>query len=263
MGQPVLRAESLLMSKRVGKLTYEPFCVFHADNFLPADVYERLRQRFPTDSWFQNETYGNKRYFSSHHHRTLFEDFCRSDPLWRDLFDGLRSRIFVRDLKRVVWRGLFRSRGPRGLKVWRDAAPGASFLARKLIQPIRLEFQFSRMGRGTYILPHTDSGAKLVSLLLYFADPRWRTEYGGGTQFYCPKNSALEENWSNEKATYEDVTPFETKAFVPNRLVVFLKSKNSYHGVPPVDCPEGMTRDSLNFNIDIRRPPSRAPSEEQ
>jgi hypothetical protein len=45
--------------------------------------------------------------------------------------------------------------------------------------------------------------------------------------------------------------PFETMhcrrtlAFLPNRLVFFMKSKNSWHGVSPLSFPEGKSRKSL------------------
>ena len=36
---------------------------------------------------------------------------------------------------------------------------------------------------------------------------------------------------------------------MPNRLVVFVKTKASWHALSPVRCPEGMTRRSFNFNL--------------
>ena len=48
---------------------------------------------------------------------------------------------------------------------------------------------------------------------------------------------------------FEDVVSFLKADFAPNRLVGFLKSKNSYHGVQPIACPDGMVRNSLNINV--------------
>ena len=38
-------------------------------------------------------------------------------------------------------------------------------------------------------------------------------------------------------------------AFVPNRLVILVKSATSWHGVSPIHCPENMTRNTLLVTI--------------
>ena len=112
-----------------------------------------------------------------------------------------------------------------------------------------MQFEFSRLERGSFVPPHTDDPKKLISLLLYFPDPKWQENYGGGTEFYRTKKRAMDNNWANREVQFKDLNPFFRAQFAPNRLVGFLKSNNSYHGVQPITCPEGMARNSLNINV--------------
>lgn len=249
-----VNAQSLLLSPRVRRIRYEPFCLFWLDDFLPADAYAALASSFPDDSYFAGESEGGKRYFSSRRARSLFLQFRQQHPLWNQLLCAFESDAFVRDLNRMARRALVEARGLSGLKAWRlDAEVPAGWQAR-FTQPAQVEFQFSRLGVGSYVLPHTDSGAKLASLMLYFPSADWQEAYGGGTEFYRPKRTILEENWANAEFPFEEMATFATTGFCPNRLAVFLKSKNSFHGVPPVRCPRHMTRDSLNINVLVRKP---------
>jgi Rps23 Pro-64 3,4-dihydroxylase Tpa1-like proline 4-hydroxylase len=249
--------ESLLLSRRVRDIAYYPFCHFRVDNYLPEEFYLALLERFPNDSYFvQEASVGNKRSFSSRRGRTpqVFHDFCVNYPLWRELFDCLTSEAFVSDLNRLVRRGLVSARGWRGLKSWRLAEKVSSGIYSKLVQPVEIAFEFSRLDPGAYILPHTDGTKKLVSLLLYFPDPKWQESFGGHTEFYRPKDPSLEKNWANRQASFLEMITFTVNTFVPNRLVGFIKSTNSYHGVPPIACPDYMTRNSLNINVNITGP---------
>lgn len=259
MSIPRLSSETLLLSQRVHDITYDPFCLFQVNDYLPQDAYEALLGSFPNEEWFvKKEPEGDKRYFSTSRTPELFEDFCRRQPIWRELFDLFSSQVLLSDLNALVRQGLFQSRGQPGLRPWRDAATvnlGLRAIVRQPVTPVKVIFEFSRLERGSNVPPHTDDVRKLLSLLLYFPDPKWKDSYEGGTDFYRPKNPAMENNWHNRKVAFEDLIPFTTVPFVPNRLVGLLKSKNSYHGVRPIPCPEGMVRNSLNITVICSVPP--------
>ena len=85
--------------------------------------------------------------------------------------------------------------------------------------------------------------------MLYFAGPDWRHEYGGGTEFYRATSSSSRSNWGNRRVEFSDVSTFRTAEFAPNRLVMFVKSWDSFHGVRPITCPTTARRKSVNFNV--------------
>ena len=116
-------------------------------------------------------------------------------------------------------------------------------------RPVEFACEFSSLPPGAYLYPHTDKPEKLVSCLLYFADPDWEERYGGATDLYRVKDAKHNRNWSNRAVTFDALDVAFRTEFRPNRLLVFVKTKNSYHGVSPVACPNGMARKSFNFNF--------------
>jgi Rps23 Pro-64 3,4-dihydroxylase Tpa1-like proline 4-hydroxylase len=238
----------LLLRKRLKNISYDPFCHFQIENYLPATMYQSLLESFPEQSWFPDKVEGDKNRLHSLYSSDILRRFCRQNPAWQEFMDFLSSQLFLNDLYRFVWHGLVKSRGFLNSRRWCDPTTG-NLLMRIIKQPVKMQFEFSRLQRGSFVPPHTDAPDKLVSLLLYFPDPEWRENYGGNTDFFRPKRSNLESNWDNRRVPVEELVPFFSSPFTPNRLVGFLKSRNSYHGVQPITCPDGMSRNSLNINV--------------
>jgi 2OG-Fe(II) oxygenase superfamily len=134
-----------------------------------------------------------------------------------------------------------------------DASDGArAGLARR---PVRITFELSRLDAGTSVPAHTDATGKLLSLLLFFPQPGWREEWGGDTVLYRVRHRAWERNWYNRRVPSAELEPVFQSRFSPNRLLGFVKARNSYHGVPPLACPGDASRTSLNVNVyDATRP---------
>lgn len=93
--------------------------------------------------------------------------------------------------------------------------------------------------------PHTDSRARLLSLLYYLSpDSKYRTY---GTGLYKPKNPDMPVN----DILHHPVSEFDLVSRVeyrPNRLVLFPRTDHSYHGVEPVPV-ENCDRRLLIVNI--------------
>ena len=252
--QPALEIhpQMLLLSSRVKHVTYHPFVLCSVDDYLPPEIYQALLEHFPNDEYFVGEVHdqkhSHKRFFTSERNPEVFQEFCGQNLLWRRFFECLSSREFSSDLYRLLRRGLIQSRGLSGLRSWRKADDRAAGWARFWTQPFVPYFEFSQLGAGSHVLPHTDKASKLVSMILYFPHPSWTKDYAGGTGFYRPKSARLERNWANRTVAFEELELWRGFDFVPNRLVVFLKSHNSYHAVPPIRCPEDLRRNTLNFN---------------
>ena len=57
------------------------------------------------------------------------------------------------------------------------------------------------------------------------------------------------QNWYNRRADFEDLSLIGRAEFAPNQVGIFVKSRNSFHGVPVIDCPATAERRSVNVNI--------------
>ena len=232
-----------------------PFFHFEIDDFLSRDEYAALCASFPGADRFPEVIEGNKFRLGTRTTSQAFDAFRSERPEWGRLLERLTGEPFLGRLYELARPGLVRSRGLLGARPWRlgevPIGPGGPLFARR---PVRIHFEFSRLERGASVPPHTDAPEKLVSCILYFAEPSWRAEWGGGTHYYRPRVPSLRRNWHNRSVPFELLEPIFQQPFVPNRLAVFVKSRESYHAVPPLDCPEGVARNSLNFSIHRIRP---------
>jgi len=106
--------------------------------------------------------------------------------------------------------------------------------------------------RTRYALgPHTDSPAKLVSLLFYLpADERLARH---GTSLYLPKDPDFVCPGGPHHA-FEGFDRAATMPFLPNSVFGFPKTPTSFHGVEPIDAPEA-TRYLLLYDLRLSRQP--------
>ena len=115
-------------------------------------------------------------------------------------------------------------------------------------------------GPGYAIGPHTDSPAKILSMLAYFQD--WenrkpRNDTLGTSIYWTPTGRTCvggpHHNRDDPAWDFQEVyrVPYE-----PNTMVCFLKTDNSFHGVEPV--PEGANRRVFLWNLRKRPKDARA-----
>jgi hypothetical protein len=97
---------------------------------------------------------------------------------------------------------------------------------------------------------------KLISLMLYFPDEGVDYKGQGGTDFYRGKDNAETRSaWKvamlkpeAAKAFFQEHETFYSSRFEPNKLVGFVKSSISWHGLKSLVLPPGASRRSLNIN---------------
>lgn len=229
----------------------EPVFHYQLDNFLPTAQYQQLCQSFPGREWFEETIEGNKKRINSRRSPEVFDKFCQTHPEWQQLFSQLNGPVFVESLYQLLKKPLAAIRGPIGGRPWRleGSAQATDGPTDRLKRRAVMNFEFSRLENGSNVPPHTDAPEKLATLILYFAPPEWRREWGGGTLFYRPKDPAFLRNWHNRRLPFDQVTPVLDNEFVPNRLFIFTKSADSFHGLPDINCPPDMARNSVNINL--------------
>ncbi len=232
---------SLLLSHRDVAAYEYPF--FHGciDNYLPDELYRSLLQSFPKETLRIN--YSAENTLGSDHSRLT--DFWRASPLCKNLLRFFTSATFLQDLRKFVTPAISRDPDRTDQPEWYYVNGWSGATERRERKPIRVTFKFSRLTSSGWIPPHTDNPCKLFSFVFYFAESDWRESYGGGTEIYEPKIAALRNNWRNLEMPFEFMRRRRTFAFLPNRLVFLMKSRNSWHGVSPLACPQERSRKSL------------------
>lgn len=112
------------------------------------------------------------------------------------------------------------------------------------------------MDKNSCIPPHTDSMAKMISMMMYFPTKEIENQKIG-TTFYNSeyKNFQnkglglfLKENKNFFKKHFEETITFPYKK---KNLYCFIKSDISGHSVKHLDIPESVTRKSININLNM------------
>lgn len=223
----------------------EPFLYGYVDNYLPDDLYQQLASDF-----IDPATHPQLDVLRRGKKRIVFRtppvpDFIgESSRAWADTVEDVSSAAFLED----CW---------DWLHAFGDSAPQPAALYTSLMHErlkidsshLQMQCEFSSLEDGVLLPPHTDSTDKLISCVLYFTPPRWRQEWGGGTDVYEPLDSRRRANWHNVIIPRNEARTLYTSDYVPNRLFFFVKNCNSWHGVAPVLSPPGVQRRSFNFSL--------------
>lgn len=247
----------------------EPFFIFEIHDLFDHEIYESLDAQFPKKSEFPATWLdrGGKYYMSNK--MPEFAEFTKKTPIWAQLYDRLSDPLIIAKLYELA-HSVPSERPAREKKLWRfDTRSKAKWVTRKPMAqirrlkssllgytPVRLGLEFSYLESGCYIPPHTDVTGKLISLMIYFPDSGIEYPVGAGTEFYRGKNNtAAQSAWKvgmledvPMKEFFDKHEIFYTSEFTPNKLVGFIKTSNSWHGVRKLTLPSNATRRSLNIN---------------
>jgi hypothetical protein len=244
-----IETSDVLLSKKNPSVTTHPFPYFQIKNFLPDDFYRQLLAEYPSTSMFNNRLLEGKRVMSAE----AQDQVVMASPAWSSLIEHMGSQEFLDDMFSVLRPSLRATRGWLGSRRLVKHPKGKTSIGDWLKgHPTRVDFEFSRLPQGALLTPHTDKWTKVLSLLLYLPPPGWRKEYGGSTELYAPKSKAHIRNWSNRHLDFDKVDVIFQADYSPNTLFGFVKTRDSFHGVSPILCPDGMER--LTFNINYKVP---------
>lgn len=241
---------------RVKVVTAKPFLCFEVAEFLPRAFYETLRSAFPSVELCERTSRAGKRMLSPRD--AAFAEVVGSNSPWHEFAIAMQSPTFLSECRRLILGALWRSRGLRGLRSWTTGRV-ANPLRRRLTTEVGIQLEFSFLGNGAGVLPHTDGGSKLVSLILFFADDDSQSNLPWGTEFYRLRDDSARNRWMNfanrqlsddeRKQFYQDFEIFYQPSFEANKLVGFVKNDLSYHALKPLVMPPDVYRKSININV--------------
>jgi hypothetical protein len=213
-----------------------PFPHLYARDVFPAGYYAEIQRQLPPAAALKplQEARGAKGYP---------ERFVM--PLGGELPGGLSAaqREFWRDFARWVFRGRL---GPAVLGRF------APIVEQRLQENPEMEITDELLlvrDRSRYSLgPHTDTPAKVISVLFYLpADERLARH---GTSVYLPKEEGFTSD-GNAHLPFERFERVATMPFVPNSVFAFAKTNSSFHGVEPI-AEEGVERNLLLYDLRLR-----------
>jgi hypothetical protein len=252
-----LSKEADLFSYDHLQFRYEPFPIGIAKPAIAEDLYRELVDRYPPQELFAYlPKVGHKYSLSEKHNGEAYVRFIKAHAPWRELHAWIKSEAFVpavMDTLKAHHIDLGHkqlSDAKRALKTVKNLARGRS---RPLPPRLSTRFEFSMLpADGGYIMPHTDSPSKIVTLIVSMAgEDEWNPAFGGGTDVNRPKELRLAFNRMNAQADFDEMEVLDTFEFTPNQVVLFVKTFNSWHSVRPMTGAGSLLmRKTLTINIE-------------
>jgi hypothetical protein len=238
---------------------YEPYPIGIMRPVMDQALYDELVRSYPPLDLFTHLTkVGHKYVLSEKFNAENYHRFIEETPIWRRLRDWIKSDAFIGAVD-VMLRdnfidvGLSRTDFSTVKKLrrgWRDVRRGHF---PRIPPGLRARFEFSMLpADGGYILPHTDTPKKLITLIVStLAEDEWDPAFGGGTEVNRPRDRRHAYNWLNANVPFEEAERLDTFEFAPNQCIVFVKTFNSLHCVRPMTG-KGSTamRRTLTINIE-------------
>jgi len=235
-------------ASHVATLHHEPFPFGWIDDYMPPALYQALEAGFISpDDHPEASTLGKGK------KRIVFTVPPRPQKLgpmseeWESWLAAIGSREFrmhclawVRELLPLVTL----AEGP-----YRDL-----FRIRQALGPddVEMQCEFSTLGPGVFLPPHSDSPDKILTLVHYFAPAGWEAAWGGATEVYQPADARQMFNFSNFFLSRDAVKSVASSPYRPNRLFFFVKNDRSWHGVAPLSQATALPRPSFNFSLRIK-----------
>ena len=253
----ILPQEADVLSYDNLQFRYEPYPIGIARPAIAEDLYLELVASYPPQELFAYlPKVGHKYSLSEKSNGGAYAGFIRSNAPWRELHAWIKSEAFVpavMDALKAHHIDLGHkqlSDAKRAIKTVKNLARGRG---RPLPPRLSTRFEFSMLpADGGYIMPHTDSPSKIVTLIVSMTrDGEWNPRFGGGTDVNRPKEARLAFNRMNAQAGFDEMEVLDTFAFTPNQVVVFVKTFNSWHSVRPMTgTGSPLMRKTLTINIE-------------
>ena len=251
-----------MFNKQIKFISRKPFTLFKIDNFFPDDFYNNLEENYPdlenlkidNLSDFKNKKYAfdtSSDVYSSHIKSNIpflkFEKIIYSKQFFNFFFNNFYFDFFKSRLKK-----------PSHLikllkypKVVKNLDKVGLFHFITPLNNIKIEIQYSYILNKGKIVPHTDSGEKLLSLMLYFPSKSYDNEKQKnlGTSFWTTNFNNFDNFHQDDNAKIKDKKLFYKTSFERNILFGFIKNQASWHSVEPFNLGEDFVRRSININF--------------
>jgi hypothetical protein len=238
---------------------YVPFPIGVLDNAVEKEKYEKLVDAFPAPELFQfKKELGNKYSLSELNNRENYFKFVKGNPIWTDFYEYVKSPKFIESVIKTL-RDNNLKLGLEACEIKQKTVGQNDSILTKIADRLSgkpylsSRFEFSMLNAdGGYLLPHTDSPTKVITLVQTIVKPgEWDRSYGGGTAINKPLDDKKYFNFLNEQLKFEEVSTLKTVEFEANQCMLFIKTFNSFHSVATVKGPKDKLRRTLTINIEM------------
>jgi hypothetical protein len=228
-------------------LCMSPFPHAVVDQVFPAEIYEKLVQFNPFKrnsgtEWiskrrrhaYDENSASARRLQIDFHRGEYFEAEENEKKFWLEIADLFLHDNFFPSILYDLFPVYFELR-------FGDAVNDVGFWA-----SLKRELFVQRHEPGYFITPHTDAPTRVCVCIFSLADRSGFDQYG--TALLKPKNPSW-RCWGHKHHRPEDFETVKIAPYRPNSLLIFFKTRQSFHSVPQIaaDVPNG--RYGMQFQL--------------
>ena len=196
-----------------------PYPWIKLEKILTDEGFRELSENMPDLSLFSRDVGSKRAYGQAPHDRYCLHYFSGLilPPSWMDFLAELQGERYQAFLRRMLGRG--------------------SFL---------LTFEWHYAWQGCSVSPHCDAARKIATHLFYFnREDNWRSEWGGQTLILDGKNRFR----THSAPSFDQLQVAASSEPCGNNSLLFQRTPHSWHGVRPLNCPEGVMRRLFKVTI--------------
>ncbi len=219
---------SVLQNKKNINFKFEKFPYLIIDNALPNDLYQALSLSFPK----YEKIIGDNEYKENYAYRYNAYNSLRDNEItneWKDFIKFHTSYDFLEEFYDIFGESIKKIYKVEKEKLFKKDNIGVRFENKNYFN---LDCQFvintPTSGETSVIEPHLDNPVEFYAALLYMKEDDDNSK-GGNLTTYSFKNEP--SFYGKSRVREEKVNLIEEIEYKPNRLVMFLNSPYSIHGV--------------------------------
>lgn len=220
--------DSVLKNYKNGNYNNDPFPYIIIDNALPIDYYNKLDAAFPS----YKKIISDREYFQNFAYRKNSAEALKDDDIpriWKEFIRYHTSYSFVKEVYKVFGEDIVRQYPPMKNNFLQDSHCGIRFLEKK---DFNLDTQFVINTPVEYessvIEPHLDNPVEFFAGLLYMRNTNDNSSGGNLCTYKFKKDPIF---YGKSRVKNEHVDLIEEIEYKPNRLVFFINTLHSLHGV--------------------------------
>lgn len=247
----------------------KPYKIFSIKDFLNDLDYESIKKNFPNFEDINKESFF--KFENNKFGITSGSDEYNNIILKNEVLKKFHNFVNSYDFKKIFFYKLYKNiitSRKFNLKHFYKVLKIPKFVEKlddnfflknfSIFSKYKITIQYSYILNDGMIVPHTDAGDKILTLLLYF--PQYQNnllyknkELKYGTTFwesdFKNKNDKHVRN-INDQTQFKKMSKILFEAdFIENNLFGFIKNKYSWHSVEPTNIHDGYVRKSININI--------------
>mgnify|MGYP001258996895 CR=1 FL=1 len=219
---------SVLQNKKNINFKFEKFPYLIVDNALPNDLYQALSLSFPK----YEKIIGDNEYKENYAYRYNAYNSLRDNEItneWKEFIKFHTSYDFLEEFYDIFGDSIKKIYKVEKEKLFKEDNIGVRFENKNYFN---LDCQFvintPTSGDTAVIEPHLDNPVEFYAALLYMKEDDDNSEGGNLTTYSFKKEPSF---YGKSRVRDEKVNLIEEIEYKPNRLVMFLNSPYSIHGV--------------------------------